>query len=149
MTTMLRCKADKVPMPAAIFLGTPLADLTKTGDSVFLNAEVDHAVGRYEGRIEECAKLYAGGRDLTDPLISPVYGDFSAWPPAILVAGTRDLMLSATIRTHRKLRAAGVTAELHVFEGMSHADYVAAFQAPESREALKEVASFFDRHWKR
>jgi epsilon-lactone hydrolase len=149
MTTMLRCKADKVAMPAALFLGTPLADLTKTGDSVFLNAEVDHAVGRYEGRIKECARLYAGGRDLNDPLISPVYGDFSAWPPALLVAGTRDLMLSATVRTHRKLRAAGVTAELHVFEGMSHADYVAAFQTPESREALREVATFFDRHLKR
>jgi epsilon-lactone hydrolase len=149
MTTMLRCKADKVAMPAALFLGTPLADLTKTGDSVFLNAEVDHAVGRYEGRIEAGAKLYAGGRKLNDPLISPVYGDFSGWPPALLVAGTRDLMLSATIRTHRKLRAAGVTAELHVFEGMSHADYAAAFQTPESGEVLREVATFFDRHLKR
>jgi acetyl esterase/lipase len=149
MTTMLRCKAGKVAMPAALFLGTPLADLTKTGDSVFLNAEVDHAIGRYEGRIEACAKLYAGGRDLNDPLISPVYGDFSGWPPAVLLTGTRDLFLSATIRTHRKLRAAGVTAELHVFEGMAHADYVSAFQVPESREALAEVASFFDRHLKR
>src|SRR5206468_3806760 len=41
MTTMLRCKTDKVAMPAAIFLGTPGADLSKTGDSVYLNAEID------------------------------------------------------------------------------------------------------------
>ena len=30
------------------------------------------------------AKLYAGGRDLTNPLISPIFGDFSGFPPAIL-----------------------------------------------------------------
>lgn len=149
MTTMLRCKAERVPMPAAIFLGTPGADLSKTGDSMFLNAEVDHALGRYEGRAEECIKLYANGRDLKDPMLSPIYGGMTGWPPTILISGTRDLLLSATARTHRKLRAAGVPAELHVYEGMSHADYLTAYPAPECRDALKEIAMFFDRHWKK
>ncbi len=146
MTTMLRCKAARLAMPAAIFLGTPGADSTKTGDSLYLNAEVDHTLGRYEGLVAECIKLYAGGRDLQDPLLSPIYGDFTGWPPAILISGTRDLLLSPTIRTHRKLRAAGVPAELHVYEGMSHADFLAAFPAPEEQDAMAEVASFFDRH---
>jgi acetyl esterase/lipase len=149
MTTMLRCKEEKLAMPAALFIGTPGADLSKTGDSVWVNAEVDHVLGRYEGRVEACLKLYAAGRDLKDPLLSPVYGDFSGWPPAILVSGTRDLLLSSTVRTHRKLRAAGVPAELHVYEGQAHADYLIAFPAPESRDALREIAAFFDRHWKR
>ncbi len=149
MTTMLRCKKEKLVMPAALFLGTPAADLTKTGDSVYLNAEVDNTLGRYEGRIKACLELYANGRDLKEPLLSPVYGDLSGWPPTVLITGTRDLLLSPTVRTHRKLRAAGVTAELHVYEGQSHADYLTAFPAPESRDALKEVASFFDRHLRR
>lgn len=148
MTTMLRCKADQLPMPAAIFLGTPGADLTKNGDSMYLNAEVDHALGRYEGRAEQCIKLYANGRDLNDPMLSPVNGDMTGWPPSILITGTRDLLLSATARAHRKLRAAGVPAELHVYEGMSHGDYLAAYPAPECRDALAEISAFFDRHWK-
>jgi acetyl esterase/lipase len=146
MTTMLRCKADKLAMPAALFLGTPAADVSKTGDSVFLNAEVDHALGRYEG-VEGSLKLYAAGRDLKDPLISPIYGDLAGWPPTVLITGTRDLLLSATVRTHRKLRAAGVAAELHVYEGMAHADYL--YPCPESRDSLAEAAAFFDRHVKR
>ncbi len=149
MTTMLRCKAEGLPMPAALFIGTPGADLSKTGDSVFTNAEIDHVLGRYEGRIEACVRLYAAGRDLKEPLLSPVYGDMAGWPPAILVTGTRDLLLSATVRTHRKLRAAGVPAELHVYEGQSHADYLMGFPAPECRDALGEIAAFFDRHLKR
>jgi acetyl esterase/lipase len=146
MTTILRCKAEKLPMPAALFLGTPAADMTKTGDSQFLNAEVDHTLGRFEGMIEECHKLYAGGQDLLDPLLSPVYGDFTGWPPTVLISGTRDLLLSTTIRIHRRLRAARVTAELHVYEGMSHADYLTAYRSPESRDALGEVSAFFARH---
>jgi acetyl esterase/lipase len=149
MTTMLRCKADRLPMPAAVFLGTPAADMTKCGDSLFLNAEVDRALGRFEGMIEECHNLYANGRDRLDPLLSPVYGDFTDWPPTILLSGTRDLLLSTTIRIHRKLRAARVTAELHVFEGMSHADYLTAYRSPESRDALGEVSAFFARHLQR
>ena len=146
MTTMLRLKADRLPMPAAIFIGTPGADLSKTGDSLFLNAEVDHVLGRYEGWVQGALELYADGEDLKDPLLSPLYGDLSGFPPAILVTGTRDLLLSSTIRTHRKLRAASVPAELHVYEGQSHADYLLAFDTPEGHDVWSEITSFFDRH---
>ena len=38
----------------------------------------------YDGFLEESAKLYANGRDLKDPFISPVYGDLSGFPPTFL-----------------------------------------------------------------
>ena len=63
--------------------------------------------------------FYAHGHDLKDPLLSPVYGDMHGFPPAILTSGTRDLLLSNTVRVHRKLRRAGVEAVLQVFEGQS------------------------------
>jgi epsilon-lactone hydrolase len=144
---MLRCKLDNLGMPAALFLGTPYADLTKTGDSLYLNAEVDCMLGRYEGRLLESTKLYAGSHDLHDELLSPIYSDFSGLP-AILGSGTRDLLLSKTIRTHRKLRETDIPAKLHVYEGMSHGDYLTAFLAPEAQNVMKEVALFFDRYWK-
>jgi len=148
MTTMVLVREQNLPKPAALFIGTPGADLSKTGDSAYLNAEVDNALGRYEGRIEACLKLYAAGRELKDPQVSPLYADLAGFPPTILISGTRDLLLSNTVRTHRKLRSAGVPAELHVYEGMSHADYLVSFPGPESREALGEIAKFFDRYWK-
>ena len=48
--------------------------------------------------------------------------------------------------THRKLRRAGVEAELQVYEGMSHAQYLFAPYAPETKEIFTEIAHFFDRH---
>lgn len=52
-----------------------------------------------------------------EKIINSVYGDVSGFPPTLLMTGTRDLFLSNTVRVHRKLRQAGVQADLHVFEG--------------------------------
>ena len=56
------------------------------------------------------------------------------------------LFLSLTVLTHRKLRRAGVEAELQVFEGMSHAQYNFDAFAPETKETFGEIARFFDTH---
>jgi len=146
MATVHKLKSLNLPLPAALMLGTPASDLTKTGDSYYANTDADNMLGRYEGFLEESFKLYAGDRDLKDPLISPIYGNFAHFPPTILISGTRDLFLSNTVRTHRKMRAGGVPAELHVYEAQSHADYLRAPQSPESKDAFREVAAFFDRH---
>jgi monoterpene epsilon-lactone hydrolase len=49
---------------------------------------------------DAAAKLYAGRHDRKEPLISPVYGDLSGFPPTVLLSGTRDLLLSNTVRVH-------------------------------------------------
>ena len=84
--------------------------------------------------------------DLKDPLLSPVYGDMHDFPPAILTTGTRDLLLSNTVRVHRKLRQAGVEAVLQVYEGEAHAQFSRDAAAPETKEAFEEIARFFDKH---
>jgi acetyl esterase/lipase len=146
LTTLLRAKMEQLPMPGAIAPGTPTVDLTKTGDSLFTNAMVDNVIGTQDGFIRATALLYANGRDLKDPLLSPIYGDVHGFPPTILASGTRDLYLSNTVRLHRKLRAAGVEAVLQVWEGQSHTQYMADVTAPETREYHDEVARFFDLH---
>jgi len=55
------------------------------------------------------------------------------------------LFLSDAGRTHRKLRKAGVVADLHVYEGMSHAGYLLSHWAPESIDMCREIAAFIDR----
>jgi acetyl esterase/lipase len=90
--------------------------------------------------------LYAAGHDLTDPYLSPLFGDFkTGFPPTILCTGTRDLFLSNTVLLHRKLRAAGIPADLHVFEAAGHGMFLGA--APEDRELDREIRAFVDAHW--
>jgi len=141
-----RSKAEGLPLPAAIAPGTPWSDLTKSGDTYFTNELLDNALGGYEPLLSAAAKLYANGLDLQDPRLSPVYGNFTGFPPTILTSGTRDLFLSNTVRVHRKLRAAGVEAQLEVYEGQSHGQYIPDPTAPETQEAFGEITKFFDSH---
>ena len=110
------------------------------------NHMVDNVLVGSDGRCDAMAKLYANGHDLKDPMLSPVYGDMHGFPPTMLTTGTRDLLLSNTVRVHRKLRQAGVEAELHVYEGQSHAQYMRDANAPETKEAFEEIAKFFGEH---
>lgn len=149
LATVLRAKQEGIPVPAAIAPGTPMSDVTGVGDTFYTNDLVDNVLVSREGLCQAAAKYYAAGHDLKDPLISPIYGDMAGFPPTILTSGTRDLLLSNTVRVHRKLRQAGVEASLQVFEGQSHAHYLFDDSAPETKEAFTEISHFFDRHMAR
>lgn len=142
----LSAKAQQLPLPAAIAASTPWTDLTKTGDSYYTNEYIDNVLVSYDGWLGDAAKLYANGHDLKDPLLSPIYGDVSGFPPTLLISGTRDLFLSNTIRMHWALKDAKVTTELLIFEGLSHGQYVMTKDAPETKRYFNELAQFFNNH---
>jgi monoterpene epsilon-lactone hydrolase len=146
LSMVLKAKMDKLPLPGAIAPGTPMSDLTGAGDSFQTNALVDNVLIAYGVSCDVRAAMYANGRDLKDPLLSPVYGDMAGFPPTILNTGTRDLLLSNTVRVHRNLRRVGVVADLHVHEGQAHGGWYRDHTAPESKETFEEIARFFDRH---
>ena len=141
LAATLRLKDLGLPLPAAIMLGTPAVDLMKTGDSRFLNDGVDHGLA-WDGEAEEAVKFYAGGHDYAEPYLSPIHGDVTGFPPTYLVTGTRDLLLSDTVLMHAKLRRAGVRADLHVYEGFAHADYLKFYRTPESEQHFAEQNAF-------
>ena len=149
MATTLRLKELGLPLPGALLAGTPATDLGKTTDTWYTLQGLD-PLGQRDGLIQGTFDLYVPSGDFTNPLVSPVYGDLEGFPPTILISGTRDLLLSDTVRMHRALRKAGVEAQLHVYDGQSHGDYMQGLLRPnpESKDAQKEVYQFFDKHLK-
>jgi epsilon-lactone hydrolase len=137
---LLRARDDGLPMPSCLVLLSPEADLTESGDSFETNLGVDTIL---TSRLTDSIALYAGDYDLTEPLLSPLFGDLSDFPPTFLQTGTRDLFLSNTVRMHRALRNADVTAELHVFEAMPHGGF---HGAPEDQELAWEIRRFIAEH---
>ena len=135
---LVRAADEGLPMPAGLVLITPEVDLTESGDTFATNLGIDNVLGL----LMETNLLYANGHDLAHPYLSPLFADVTGFPPTFLQAGTRDLYLSNTVRMHRKLRAAGVDAELHVFEAMPHGGFAGA---PEDLEVRLEMRRFLDR----
>ena len=140
--TMLRARAEGLPLPAALLLLTPVTDLTGAGDSRITNRFLDTTL--YDSAADVLAS-YVGGADPTDPDLSPVYGDVTGWPPVLLSTGTRDLLLSDTVRMHRALRRARVAAELHVTEAGPHGGFMGT--APQDRELMAECRRFCETAW--
>jgi transposase len=154
-----RRHAGRAPCPSVVIMdgqsvktteraGAPGFDTYKAFRYVkaYTNELVDNVLVSRDGFCDAATVVYANGHDLKDPLISPVYGDMHGFPPAILTTGTRDLLLSNTVRVHRALRAAGVEAQLEVYEGQSHAQYLFDDRVPETAVAFGEIAEFFDKH---
>ncbi|MFI4935124.1 MAG: alpha/beta hydrolase [Caulobacterales bacterium] len=134
---LLRARDEGLPMPAGALLLTPELDLTESGDSFHTMMGLDVVL---QSRLTEMNLAYAAGADLAHPYLSPLLGDVTGLPPTLLQAGTRDLFLSNAVIMHRKLRRAGVRAELHVWEGMPHAGFGGI--TPEDREVSHELQAF-------
>lgn len=134
---LLRAREAGLPMPAGLVLLSPEVDLTESGDSFAVNRLVDLMLPL---PLRAANRLYADGADLSDPALSPLFGDLTGLPPTLLQSGTRDLFLSNTVRMHRALRRAGVSAELHVFEAMPHGGFLGG--TPEDLELSCELVRF-------
>ena len=141
--TMLRARDEGLPLPAAVVLMSGGFDLSGAGDTLVTNLGLDNVL---TGSITPVGRMYAGGHDVRDPYLSPLFGDFTnGFPPSILLSGTRDLFLSDSVRMHRALRQAGLPSELHVFEAAAHGRYLGA--APEEQDYEAEVQRFADEQW--
>ena len=140
-----KLKAIGLPVPGALYVGTPNIDFLYAGDTIVTNEYVDNTIVSLKGFVNAFHEVYAGDHDLKNPLISPIYGDFSGFPPTYLVSGTRDLFLSDTVRAHRKLRDAGVVADLNVFEGVPHGAYLVPGSG-EYNAALGDLKKFLQIH---
>lgn len=139
--TLLRARDEGLPMPCGLALGTPALDMTQAGDTHCTNRYVDVALHSGGGGMR-----YGANADITHPYVSPIFGAFEHWPPTILFSGTRDLLLSDTVRMHRALRRAQVRAELHVVEAGPHGNFQGT--APEDQEIIAENRRFLYEVWR-
>ena len=144
-TTILWLPEQKLPLPGAAGLGT-CSGGSNPGDARYTMNGLDAGLSSaFSGQPP------FGGRNSTprkpgEPPATALDGDIpKGYPPAFLLSGTRDMCLSQTVLLHRKLRNAGVEADLNVFEGMWHFFWEDA-SLPESREAMTALAAFFNRH---
>ncbi len=130
-----------LPSPGAVGIFCAGAGEFGIGDA----AVITEAFG--ENRVGGGEVAYFEGADWNDRLVGPVNHPelLKHFPPTLVITSTRDGALSSAIVTHQRLIAAGVEAELHVFEGLMHY-FFANTSLPESRQVFDVTARFFDRH---
>ena len=145
--TVAWLQREKLPRPGAIgtFCGTGAA---YAGDSAYLSDPLTAGKPARTGALPMTLPTpYLAGVAASDPLAYPYVSDavMAAFPPVLNLAGSRDFAASILTAQHRRLTALGVPSELQLFDGLGHAFFVWP-DMPESIEAYRLVASFFDRH---
>lgn len=107
---------SRLPMPAALGFFSGSADMGQAGDS-----ETWMPLPGGAATLADSVASYLGTADRADPVVSPLRGDLSGFPPTLLVTSTRDMLLSGTSLFGRALVTHGVDARLVVFDGLPHA----------------------------
>jgi acetyl esterase/lipase len=140
---MHKARDAHLPPPGALFLFTPVTDMAVLGDSRQVNLHADVVL---KGGAGGSDTFYVNGADLTSPYLSPLRGELAhVFPPTYLRTGTRDLLLSDTVRMHAALRKAGVEADLYVGEAMPHSGF--PDNTPEQADAIADTVRWLERHW--
>jgi acetyl esterase/lipase len=144
LATALSLKDAGDPLPAAIAVIGPWVDFPATGDSIITIKDWDTWYDLDDEAVT--IRAYAGDHDLRNPLISPLYGDFTGFPPLLVQTGTREIGLSECVCLAQKARRQGVDVTLDVWDGMWHVWHMMWPDIPESRDACHDIAVFLDKH---
>jgi monoterpene epsilon-lactone hydrolase len=88
------------------------------------------------------ARTYLGGRLATDAEASPLFGDFADFPPLLIQAGGREILLDDAIRLATAARATGADVRLELEPTLWHAWQLFAGLLPEAETALARAARF-------
>ncbi|WP_407950170.1 alpha/beta hydrolase [Parvibaculum sp.] len=145
---LLKLRERGAPMPAAMTLLAPWADLTLSGRSILTNAHKATITNNIE-ILMISRELYLQGHTPADPIASPVFADLSGLPPALIQASTADVLLDDSVRLEDGLHRAGVEVELSLYPPMPHGWQRLSALLPESRHAVSEIGDYINRNFGR
>ncbi|WP_309126008.1 alpha/beta hydrolase fold domain-containing protein [Kocuria sp.] len=122
--------------PDEVVAFSPALDVTASHPAV---RELDpHDPMLSVDEVQPLCAAWAGARELTDPLVSPLYGSAEGLPPVHVVQGGRDILAADALAFARSLQRAGNPGRLIYEPGAFHV-YVGAYWTPEARRALGHV----------
>ncbi len=134
----LKLKEEGRLLPRGLVLMSPWTDLTSSGKSHLTRAEIDPVLNA--SYLEEMIRNYAPGKELTDPFISPLFGQYKGFPPVYLQVGGNEILLDDSVRLYKKLLKENVSVKLDIFRGMWHVFQMSPFKT--AYEAMDRNAEF-------
>lgn len=140
------------PLPCAVFCMSPLTDFSRSGASYGYNLYHDPMFGKDAaylptGPVSPPQPLaYAGAGELRKPYLSPLFADYSGFPPLMLQTGTWEVLLSDSVDLHEKAKAQGAAVSLALYDGMFHAFQFGRGALRESRAAWRQAGGFLCQH---
>ncbi len=143
-------QAHNLPNPAAIGVFCASLGQLVAGDSGHLAGVLTNGPSPPRAAPAKPAPRLPGYMDtaktddpLAFPLVSPAV--LAKFPPTLFISGTRSMEFSAALNSHDALDRAGVETRFFGWDAMFHGFFYDS-ELPESRDAYRVMAEFFEDH---
>jgi len=137
----MRLRDHGHPLPSSITCFSPWTDLTS---QQLYSPECEPVL--HASWVFKAAKMYAGEGALTNPMISPVFGDLKGLPPTLIQVGSQEILLNDATRLADAAKAAQVDATLEIYNGLWHVFQTHSAQLTRASDALVVAAKHIRRH---
>lgn len=137
----LRLKELGLPQPSSLTVFSPWTDLTQSG---LYSPECEPVL--QAPWTAKAASLYAGQEALTNPLISPAYGDLSELPPLLIQVGSEEILLNDAERLAQVADRDDVDVQLEIYNSLWHVFQVHSGQLERATSALEAAGRHIKSH---
>ncbi len=141
---LLKLAEQSLPQPACVAAFSPWTDMTMTRGSLRRNARRDMMLP--VRRFREVVAHYLQGAMTTEPLASPVYGDYENPPPALITASKSEILRDDAIAMADRLREAGGDVTLDLWKDIPHGWPIFAGMVAEADNTVARAGRFIARH---
>ena len=138
----LALKAKGTGMISCVIVHSPIIDFSGTLDRT--QREIDDFTVKI-GCLKPLNVIYVGEHDAKDPLISPMYGDYSGFPPTFITCDFKETLASDSECLYGKLQQAGIEAQMVVMKNTFHAFATIGTGTPETKQLLEDNIRFMNR----
>lgn len=136
---LIRLRERRLPLPPAVVCMSPFVDMTFGGESISTHAETDWLTLEH---LHEIRTVYYVGKDLRDPLVSPINANMAGFCPIYLQAGTNEILFDDIAAFAKKAKWAGVPVHFEIWEDMFHEWQLFSAEVPEAYLALSRIGTF-------
>ncbi|MGE7839903.1 alpha/beta hydrolase fold domain-containing protein [Lysinibacillus sp. NPDC093712] len=128
-------KMEDLPQPKDIILLSACVDMSLSNPLIPEYDEKDPLLAR-EG-MEVITKIWAADKSVTDPLISPIYGNFNGLGKITHFIGTHEALYPDAMKLDEKLTEQGIEINTFVYPQMIHVFVV--MPTPEAKDAQQKI----------
>lgn len=139
LVTLMRARDARLALPDCAALLSPSTDLTGSSPSAKYNSDADPMFSTVS--FDLLPPIIFPGQDRSNPLLSPLFGNWEGLPPLLFHAGSTEMLLDDSVRAQDRATQAGVRAAIEVWRDLCHVFQVFSW-IPEARVARRNIADF-------
>ena len=133
-------KQKKLPQPAALVLISPWLDISCSNEEIHTLQKSDKFL--LKEALQAAAGRYTTFDNVQNPLVSPLYGSFTNFPPVFIQCGSQEILSADAKALAQKIEAAGGQVQLDIWPEMWHFFQAMDAQAKEAHLAVEKMGQW-------